>query len=51
MIEAIKAWWDKASTAYSMTADERYLANSVDMVDLERRQKQLMYGNSNKFNY
>lgn len=51
MIKTIKAWWNKTLTTYSMTEDERFLANAVDMVDLERRQKQLMYGNSNRFNY
>ena len=29
----------------SMTSEERYLSQSTDLVDLERRQRRLMYGN------
>lgn len=30
-----------------MTAEERYLSQSTDLADLERRQKQLRYGTTN----
>lgn len=38
MIKAIKKWW-KTSRQDPI---ERYLANSSDLVELERRQKELM---------
>lgn len=39
MIRAIKKWW----ASRSMSPLERYLAGSSDLVELERRQKNLLY--------
>ncbi len=49
MIKTVKAWLNKKHKQWKMTDDEKYLANSVDLVDLERRQRELMYG-KNRFN-
>ena len=36
---------------WSMTEEEKYLSKSVDLVDLERRQRELNYKMSNKLGY
>jgi hypothetical protein len=39
MIKSLKLWWKRST----MSSVERYLSESVDMVDLERRQKRLQH--------
>jgi hypothetical protein len=40
MIKSIKSWFFRTR----MTPYERYLADSIDLADLERRQRQIQYG-------
>ena len=47
MIKKIIAWYKKPR----MSAVEKYLAQSTDLVDLERRQRELNYKLSNKLGY
>jgi hypothetical protein len=49
MIQYIKAWFKTKRRNFMMTEDEKFLAASVDLADLERRQRELMYG-KNRFN-
>jgi len=37
MWQAIKTWW----ASWTLSAEERYLANAVDHMDLERRLRHL----------
>tara|TARA_B110000977_G_C10816194_1_gene392298 strand:+ start:419 stop:610 length:192 start_codon:yes stop_codon:yes gene_type:complete len=48
MMKFIKAWIVKKYKLAQMSEEEKYLANAVDLVDLERRQRELMYG-KNRF--
>lgn len=48
MMKFIKAWVIKKYKLSQMSEEEKYLANAVDLVDLERRQRELMYG-KNRF--
>tara|TARA_B110000211_G_scaffold231151_1_gene292191 strand:+ start:3687 stop:3854 length:168 start_codon:yes stop_codon:yes gene_type:complete len=43
MIKFIATWWAKKVKVMNMSADERYLSNSVDLADLERRQRMLEF--------
>ena len=47
MIAWLKAFFTKAHTthmSYQQRQIEKYLANSTDLVDLERRQRELTHG-------
>jgi hypothetical protein len=43
LIESVKTWFVKQAQRAGMTEEERYLSDSVDLVDLENRQKLIMY--------
>ena len=43
LIESAKTWFVKQAQRAGMTEEERYLSDSVDLVDLENRQKLIMY--------
>ena len=43
LIESAKTWFAKQVKRAGMTEEERYLSDSVDLVDLENRQKLIMY--------
>ena len=43
LIESAKDYITNAIKRASMTEEERYLSDSIDLVDLENRQKLIMY--------
>ena len=44
LLKSVKSWLPKQAKRAAMTAEERYLSDSTDLVDLEGRQKRIMYG-------
>ena len=49
MIKSIISWLNKKQEQRKMSAEEKWLAESVDLCDLERRQRQLTYGMTKGF--
>ena len=43
LIESAKNWLIKAINRASMSDEERYLSDSIDLVDFEARQQKIMY--------
>lgn len=44
MFKKIADRYSRFSINFKMTPEERYLSKSTDLVDLENRQRQLIYG-------
>lgn len=44
MIKWLKSLFSKSNMSYQQRQIERYLSNSSDLVDLERRQRELTHG-------
>jgi len=44
MFNWLKSLFSKSNLSYQQKQIERYLSNSTDLVDLERRQRELTYG-------
>tara|TARA_B100000925_G_C21825427_1_gene394794 strand:+ start:111 stop:266 length:156 start_codon:yes stop_codon:yes gene_type:complete len=49
MVKAIISWFKQTQEQRRMSAEEKYLAQSVDLCDLERRQRALTYGTAKGF--
>lgn len=49
MVKSIISWFTKTREQRRMSAEEKYLAQSVDLCDLERRQRALTYGTAKGF--
>lgn len=44
LLKSAKNWLIKAINRASMSDEERYLSDSIDLVDFEARQQKIMYG-------
>lgn len=44
MFNWLKTLFTKSNLSYQQKQIERYLSNSIDLVDLERRQRELTHG-------
>jgi len=44
MFNWLKSLFSKSNLSYQQKQIERYLSNSTDLVDLERRQRELTHG-------
>jgi hypothetical protein len=44
MFKKIADRYSRFSKNFKMTPEERYLSKSTDLIDLENRQRQLIYG-------
>ena len=44
LIESAKHWLIKQTKRAAMSEEERYLSDSIDLVDFEARQQKIMYG-------
>ena len=43
LIESAKTWFAKQAKRAAMSEEERYLSDSIDLVDFEARQQKIMY--------
>ena len=44
LLKSVKQAFAKAARRASMSDEERYLSDSIDLADFEERQKRIMYG-------
>ena len=44
LLKSVKQAFAKAAQRASMSDEERYLSDSIDLADFEERQKRIMYG-------
>jgi hypothetical protein len=42
-LKSVKSWFAKQAQRAAMSEEERYLSDSVDLVDFEARQQKIMY--------
>ena len=43
LLKSVKNWFTKQAKRAAMTEEERYLSDSIDLVDFEARQQKIMY--------
>ena len=43
-LKSAKHWFIKQTKRAAMSEEERYLSDSIDLVDFEARQQKIMYG-------
>ena len=44
LLKSVKSWITKQAKRAAMSEEERYLSDSIDLVDFEARQQKIIYG-------